>query len=316
MSTLRVTFLSSLILELVATVSVALVAVAIGLRLLDGHLDSAHGAVRARARPGGLPPAAPARGELPRKRRGRGAAEQVFALLERPSSAGWLAHRRARPGRRRLALEGLRVTIPVAPRRRSTASRSRSSRARCSRSSARAGAASRRCSACCSASSRPSAARCASATSTSTELDLAAWRAPLAWVPQRPHLFAALDRRERPSRAAATPSRTEVARGARRRRPRRGRRRLPRGLDDRARRPRARGSRPASASASRWPARSCATRRCCCSTSRPRTSTARPRRMVLEAVRRPAPRAAPSCSSPTARRCVALADRVFRSSPR
>ena len=39
MATLRLSFLSSLILELVATISVALVAVAVGLRLLDGHLD-------------------------------------------------------------------------------------------------------------------------------------------------------------------------------------------------------------------------------------------------------------------------------------
>ena len=38
MSTLRVTFLSSLILELVATLSVGAVAVEIGLRLMDGHL--------------------------------------------------------------------------------------------------------------------------------------------------------------------------------------------------------------------------------------------------------------------------------------
>jgi ABC-type transport system involved in cytochrome bd biosynthesis fused ATPase/permease subunit len=38
MSTLRVTFLSSLILELVATISVALVAVEVGLRLMGGHL--------------------------------------------------------------------------------------------------------------------------------------------------------------------------------------------------------------------------------------------------------------------------------------
>ena len=37
MATLRLTFLSSLILELLATVSVALVAVAVGLRLLGGH---------------------------------------------------------------------------------------------------------------------------------------------------------------------------------------------------------------------------------------------------------------------------------------
>ena len=39
MATLRLSFLSSLILELVATISVALVAVAVGLRLLGGHLD-------------------------------------------------------------------------------------------------------------------------------------------------------------------------------------------------------------------------------------------------------------------------------------
>ena len=38
MSTLRITFLSSLILELVSTIAVAMVAVAVGLRLMDGHL--------------------------------------------------------------------------------------------------------------------------------------------------------------------------------------------------------------------------------------------------------------------------------------
>ena len=40
MATLKVAFLSSLILELLATFSVALVAVAVGLRLLGGHLTS------------------------------------------------------------------------------------------------------------------------------------------------------------------------------------------------------------------------------------------------------------------------------------
>src|SRR5205823_12415210 len=39
MRTLRLAFLSSLVLELVATISVALVAVAVGLRLVDGRLD-------------------------------------------------------------------------------------------------------------------------------------------------------------------------------------------------------------------------------------------------------------------------------------
>src|SRR5262249_41065354 len=39
LTTLRVSFLSSLVLELLASVSVALIAVAIGLRLLAGHID-------------------------------------------------------------------------------------------------------------------------------------------------------------------------------------------------------------------------------------------------------------------------------------
>ncbi len=58
MSTLRVTFLSSLILELVATLSVALVAVEIGLRLMGGSPRSAHRADGAGAGPRGLPAAA------------------------------------------------------------------------------------------------------------------------------------------------------------------------------------------------------------------------------------------------------------------
>ena len=61
MATLKVAFLSSLILELLATFSVALVAVAVGLRLLGGHLSLRHRAVRAHPGPRGLPPAAPAR---------------------------------------------------------------------------------------------------------------------------------------------------------------------------------------------------------------------------------------------------------------
>ena len=39
MSTLKLAFLSSLVLELLASVAVALVAVSVGLRLLYGHLD-------------------------------------------------------------------------------------------------------------------------------------------------------------------------------------------------------------------------------------------------------------------------------------
>ena len=69
MATLRVAFVSSLILELLATLSVALVAVAIGLRLLGGHLDL-RPRFRPRSRTQGVPAAAAARYELPRQRGG------------------------------------------------------------------------------------------------------------------------------------------------------------------------------------------------------------------------------------------------------
>ena len=59
MATLRVAFLSSLILELLATISVALVAVAVGLRLLGGHLSLATRALRADPGARGVPAAAP-----------------------------------------------------------------------------------------------------------------------------------------------------------------------------------------------------------------------------------------------------------------
>ena len=63
MATLRLAFLSSLILELLATISVALVAVAVGLRLLGGHMSLRRRPLRARPRPRGLP--APPRSSAP-----------------------------------------------------------------------------------------------------------------------------------------------------------------------------------------------------------------------------------------------------------
>ncbi len=74
---LRVTFLSALVLELVATVSTALVAVEVGLRLLYGQHGFPAGPVPAAAGSGVLYPAAHARPALPRRhvRHQRGAAD-------------------------------------------------------------------------------------------------------------------------------------------------------------------------------------------------------------------------------------------------
>ena len=69
MATLRIAFLSSLVLELIATLSVALVAVGVGLRLVDGGLDLRTGLLVIILAPEAYLPVAPGRRALPRRRR-------------------------------------------------------------------------------------------------------------------------------------------------------------------------------------------------------------------------------------------------------
>ena len=153
---------------------------------------SAHRAVRARARARGLPAAAPARRQLPRERRGHRRRRAGVRRAGGARAAARHAHRLPRPGARGPHRRGAAGQLPRPLRagaRRRFADDQR--RARCWRSSAPAAAASRPCSACCSGSSHPSSGRSASADVDLAELDLDAWRARLAWVPQRPHLFKA-----------------------------------------------------------------------------------------------------------------------------
>ena len=71
LETLRIAFASSAVLELVATLSVALVAVTVGVRLDGGRLGLQHGPRRAAPGAGGLLAAAPGRRRVPRRGRGR-----------------------------------------------------------------------------------------------------------------------------------------------------------------------------------------------------------------------------------------------------
>jgi ATP-binding cassette, subfamily C, bacterial CydCD len=83
--TLRITFLSSLILELVATISVALVAVAIGLRLLGGELDLRTALFALVLAPEAYLPLRQLGANYHASAEGIAAAEQVFAVLEAPA---------------------------------------------------------------------------------------------------------------------------------------------------------------------------------------------------------------------------------------
>ena len=84
MLTLRSAFLSSLVLELLATISVALVAVAVGLRLLGGHLDLRTALFVLVLAPEAYLPLRTLGTNFHASAEGLKAAEQVFTLLERP----------------------------------------------------------------------------------------------------------------------------------------------------------------------------------------------------------------------------------------
>ena len=84
MATLRLTFLSSLVLELVASISVALVAVSIGLRLLGGHLDLQTSLFVLVLAPEAYLPLRLVGANYHASAEGMTAAEQVFEILELP----------------------------------------------------------------------------------------------------------------------------------------------------------------------------------------------------------------------------------------
>src|ERR1019366_1196857 len=84
MATLRVTFLSSLILELVATISVALVAVEVGLRLLGGEIDLRAGLMVLVLAPEAYLPLRLLGANYHASSEGMAAAEHVFTVLETP----------------------------------------------------------------------------------------------------------------------------------------------------------------------------------------------------------------------------------------
>jgi thiol reductant ABC exporter CydD subunit len=82
LSTLRIAFLSSLVLELLATLSVALVAVSVGLRLVDGRLGLQTALLVLILAPEAYLPLRLLGAHYHASAEGLGAAEQVFAVLD------------------------------------------------------------------------------------------------------------------------------------------------------------------------------------------------------------------------------------------
>jgi thiol reductant ABC exporter CydD subunit len=205
LSTLRVTFLSSLILELVATVAVALVAVAIGLRLLDGELDLRTGLFALVLAPEAFLPLRQLGANYHASAEGMAAAERVFAVLEAPTSPRGTRTKFPDPAVAGLRVEGLRVTYPD---RSVPALEDLSLTVQGGEVTALVGPSG------CGKSTllnvvlgliAPEAGSVSVGDVELAELELDAWRAQLAWVPQRPHLFkASIEQNVRLSRSDAS----------------------------------------------------------------------------------------------------------------
>ncbi|CAL9489316.1 Vitamin B12 import ATP-binding protein BtuD [Streptomyces sp. enrichment culture] len=186
MRTLRIAFISSFALELLATLSVALVAVTIGMRLVHGELDLYTGLLILILAPEAYLPLRQVGTQYHAAAEGLGAAEEIFTVLETPVSAagkgavprGPLAFEKVTvryPGRGTDAVTD--VSFTVAPGE-TVALVGPSGSGKSTLLSTALGFV------------RPDAGRVSVGGADLTGLDLAAWHRHVAWVPQRPHLYA------------------------------------------------------------------------------------------------------------------------------
>ncbi|MFF4405121.1 thiol reductant ABC exporter subunit CydD [Streptomyces sp. NPDC001404] len=187
--TLRIAFLSSFALELLSTLSVALVAVGIGMRLVDGELDLRTGLMVLVLAPEAYLPLRQVGAQYHAAAEGLAAADQVFAVLEtEPAAAGTLPAPDARtaalaverlvvryPGRAEPALDG--ASFDVRPGE-TVALVGPSGAGKSTLLNVLLGLA------------RPTSGRILVGGTDLSSLSPESWRNQVAWVPQRPHLFA------------------------------------------------------------------------------------------------------------------------------
>ncbi|MFI0810871.1 thiol reductant ABC exporter subunit CydD [Streptomyces echinatus] len=184
--TLRIAFLSSFALELLATLSVALVAVTIGMRLVHGDMDLYVGLVILVLAPEAYLPLRQVGAQYHAAAEGLAAAQQIFAVLETavpvsgtgavPAGAVTFEEVGVRyPGRSSDAVTG--VSFSVEPGE-TVALVGPSGAGKSTLLSVLLGFV------------RPTEGRVRIGGADLGDLDLAEWRSRVAWVPQRPHLYA------------------------------------------------------------------------------------------------------------------------------
>ncbi|QJS11102.1 thiol reductant ABC exporter subunit CydD [Streptomyces argyrophyllae] len=184
--TLRIAFLSSFALELLATLSVALVAVTIGMRLVHGDMDLYIGLVILVLAPEAYLPLRQVGAQYHAAAEGLAAAEEIFTVLETavPESgtgavpAGGVAFEGVTvryPGRSSDAVTGVSFTVEPGE---TVALVGPSGVGKSTLLSVVLGFV------------RPTAGRVRIGGADLAGLDLEEWRSRVAWVPQRPHLYA------------------------------------------------------------------------------------------------------------------------------
>ncbi|MER6564762.1 thiol reductant ABC exporter subunit CydD [Streptomyces sp. NPDC001093] len=184
--TLRIAFLSSFALELLATLSVALVAVTIGMRLVHGDMDLYIGLVILVLAPEAYLPLRQVGAQYHAAAEGLAAAEEIFSVLQTPVPASGTG---AVPSGA-VAFEGVTVRYPG---RSADAVTSVSFSVEPGETVALVGPSGVGKSTLLNVLLgfvSPSEGRVRAGGADLAELDLEEWRSRIAWVPQRPHLYA------------------------------------------------------------------------------------------------------------------------------
>ena len=197
MGTLRVAFLSALVLELAAALATALVAVEVGLRLLYGHLDYQTALLVLLLTPEAYLPLRAVGAQFHASMEGATAAARACDILDTPLPTPPTAGARLRPGAGEQAdlrsstimLNAVRLTYPGRP---APALAGVSLAIRPGERILVTGPSGSGKSSLLALLLRfadPDEGTIEAGGTRLADLDLAAWRAQIAWVPQRPHLF-------------------------------------------------------------------------------------------------------------------------------
>ncbi|MFF7752222.1 thiol reductant ABC exporter subunit CydD [Streptomyces sp. NPDC007971] len=184
--TLRIAFLSSFALELLATLSVALVAVTIGMRLVHGDMDLYIGLVILVLAPEAYLPLRQVGAQYHAAAEGLAAAEEIFAVLETPVPAPGTAEVPAGP----VTFDGVTARYPG---RSADAVTDASFTVQSGETVALVGESGAGKSTLLNVLLgfvRPAEGRVCVGGVDLAEADLEQWRSRIAWVPQRPHLYA------------------------------------------------------------------------------------------------------------------------------